>query len=529
MTDEPTEPTAEPEADAEDAPRPYKRRVGITLAVLALLGGWIAVLQTNAATNESRTTREATRLASEAQTARVLSEGIDAALRQIDAEIDTFGERPAFATEDQVGDDLGVTIDPEAQQARLDAAVAELDDAASGRQELATRAAIDAQHLTLLQAAVVQERITWNARASQYETVVTVLAVAIFLIGFTLVVGRRLRPPFALPGLLLAVYCFGWAIWIYQKPIPDVDRTAITRTAEGEVAVAEARPDDAIASFDEAIALDDGYAPPHAGRGTAVMVAANPDVLSTLALTDTDPSVIDDALGSLDRALELDPDDSKTEGLAGFVEMAGADWAAAAERLDQARSSNDLAPRLALYRSAVAVAQGDEELARELLGEVADRFSVLADTETDRALVAQYLSLLEFVADRAPDQADLARSLRDEVVAKVSDLPDTGTDPADVELTIEQLSWADGKTTIDLAIGGIPDGQDIAVVGYERPAPGASFVQPAELFAVGPKTDLGGVQIRSPRACVAVEYRVDVYVDGGLAASQTTPGADPTC
>ena len=32
------------------------------------------------------------------------------------------------------------------------------------------------------------ERITWNNRASQYETVLTVLAVAIFLVGFTMVV-----------------------------------------------------------------------------------------------------------------------------------------------------------------------------------------------------------------------------------------------------------------------------------------------------------------------------------------------------
>ena len=39
------------------------------------------------------------------------------------------------------------------------------------------------------------------------HTVLTVLAVAIFLLGFTLVVGRNLRPPLAVPGVILALVC----------------------------------------------------------------------------------------------------------------------------------------------------------------------------------------------------------------------------------------------------------------------------------------------------------------------------------
>ncbi|MBK7167650.1 MAG: hypothetical protein IPH81_21015 [Candidatus Microthrix sp.] len=40
---------------------------------------------------------------------------------------------------------------------------------------------------------------------------------ALFLVGFTLVLNRRTRPPVLVPGLILAVYVAGWALWIHAK------------------------------------------------------------------------------------------------------------------------------------------------------------------------------------------------------------------------------------------------------------------------------------------------------------------------
>ncbi len=81
--------------------------------MLALLGAWIAILQTNAATNESSSAREATRLASEAQTARIVDDGIGAALDEIDSEIELFASRPAFNIDESAAADVGATVDPE--------------------------------------------------------------------------------------------------------------------------------------------------------------------------------------------------------------------------------------------------------------------------------------------------------------------------------------------------------------------------------------------------------------------------------
>ncbi len=67
------------------------------------------------------------------------------------------------------------------------------------------------------------------------------------------------------------------------------------------------------------------------------------------------------------------------------------------------------------------------------------------------------------------------------------------------------------------------------VAAYERPSPDGPWVQPAELFYVGPPSDGAGFTFRTPRACHPVEYRVDLYVNGAFAATTNYPGVAPTC
>lgn len=191
--------------DENDDDARYKRGVAVTLAVLAVLGAWVAVLQTNASTNESSTTRQATRLAAQAQSASVIEKGGVAAVDQVAAEIDILADRPGLTTDPELAADLGVTLDPERATQRVEAArEAVLNSLSDERGELFDLQE-EARRLALTQDQTVSERITWNARASQYDTVLTVLGVSLFLIGFTAVVGRILRPPLAVPGLLLAM------------------------------------------------------------------------------------------------------------------------------------------------------------------------------------------------------------------------------------------------------------------------------------------------------------------------------------
>jgi hypothetical protein len=84
---------------------------------------------------------------------------------------------------------------------------------------------------------------------------------------------------------------------------------------------------------------------------------------------------------------------------------------------------------------------------------------------------------------------------------------------------------------VKLDLSGIPEGAAIATVGYERPAEDAAWVQPPALFYSGPQRQGRGqgVSIATPRNCVAIEYRFDLYVEGEFRNSVAFPGAAPTC
>lgn len=528
----------EPAADRSTEAR-YRRGVGITLALLALLGAWIAVLATNAATNESRTTREATRIASEAQTANVVAQGANAGLEQIGAEIAEFGFRPGLQTGAEAAAE-GIELDPTAEADRLASARATLDAATATYGSRRTEVSEQSTALSLEQTAIVAERITWNNRASQYETVLTVLAVAIFLVGFAMVVSRGLRPPFVVPGTILAMICFGWSIQIYMKPVPTVDPDAVDRTAAGQVAIDEGRPHDAVANFTAAIDAQDNYSIAHRGRGLATLLTGNPDLLRTWAITDSSPDIVDPATAELDRALALGgTNDPQTVATAAIAAVVATDWDRAAELLDTAITENDRTPGLQLSRSAVAVALGDETAARQWLDAAVGNMVELAGTDTDRALGAQYLTRLEWVAQQVPARADLAAEFRDRGMALIAEARSVGSPdatigdgappPATAGIAIETLRFVDGITTVKLAVTGVPDTDQVIIAVYERPSPNGPWVQPSELFYVGPPPAGSGFTFRTPRACHPVEYRADLYVDGVYAATTTSPGGAPTC
>lgn len=526
-----------PEDEEEDseAEERYKRRVAISLAVLAVLGAWIAILQTNASTNEGRLAREATRLASGAQAATVVELGALSALEQADAQIDALPLQPGFTIDERAAGEVGIEVDPERRTSRLENAQDEVLSALADDQSALFEVQVEARRLTLENATVVEQRTTWNARASQYETVLTVLAVALFLVGFTLVVSRKLRPPFALPGLLLALFCLGWALHIYNKPIPDVPGGAIDATAEGEADFDNASTEAAAELFTTAIELDDEYRPPYEGRALANLVTSNPDILRTLAITDTTSPLFDQAVSDARTALDLGGDrDVVALTIAGLLTLAEGEYDLAAGFLEDAVELNDLTPGLQLSLSAIEIARGDEDAARGWRERAVGQLGAAEESDYVRGLAAQYHTLLELVAERVPERADLAEELARETIRAETGLATgaelTGEVPAEAGFEVAEVRHVDGTTVVDLMPVGLETDTTVTVVGYERPAEGATWVQPAELFYAGaPGTGDGALEVESPRACEPVEYRFDLYVEGVFVERVTAPGGEPTC
>ncbi|MEZ5349808.1 MAG: hypothetical protein R2714_11460 [Microthrixaceae bacterium] len=95
--------------------------------------------------------------------------------------------------------------------------------------------------------------------------------------------------------MFLAVFCIGWAGVIYSHPIPEVDQDAIDATAAGKVALSQRRAEDARSDFTVALESEPDYLPALWGRALATLLVANPDVLDTMAVTDTSQSAIEPA------------------------------------------------------------------------------------------------------------------------------------------------------------------------------------------------------------------------------------------
>jgi tetratricopeptide (TPR) repeat protein len=530
--DGPDDPSQRPPPDgADDEDAPYKRRVGVLLAGLAVLGAWIGILHINAATNESNTARQTTRIAVEAQASAVVEQTVLRLVEQVELEADTLGLRPTFT-----GDASEIPgLDDTAAQARLSEAQQEITQVLRRNPGTLHELKRTARRRSLTQAALTETRITWNARASQYETVLTTLGIAIFLVGFTLVLSRRIRPPILVPGVALALYCFGWAVHIYLKPIPSTAPAAIDSTAQGEVLFSEGQVTGAIAAFDDAIAVQDDYLTPYEDRSIAHFVAANPDFFTTGAITDTESPEFVAALDDATEALDLGGDQSVvTMVVSGVLAFADGDYDTAVRRLTAASELNDQTPGALLYLSAAETARGN--------GDAADRWrdravALLSETEPsdrNRQLAAAYYTALEWVAYDVPEQADAARAQRDELVeletSFVSGERVSGTAPDEVTLTINDIVVGDDTVDFDLAVDGVGADDTVTLLAYERPVPDGPWVQPPTLSYIGPLVAPGSAPpLQAERACRPTEFRVDLYVNGAPADSATSPGVEPTC
>jgi len=501
----------------------YRRRVAILLAVVAVLGAWIAVLATNASTNESRDAREATRLAAESQTRNVIERAAVDTEDQAASEVGTLPFRRVFASTEGPLDDEQLD---EAEEAILAEVI--------GDERSLFDLRIEANRLKLAQAATVETRVTWNARASQYETVITVLGVALFLMGFTLVVSSRVRPPIAVPGIVLVVFVLGWAIHIYNKPIPDTPDEAIAATALGQALVDDGRMAEAIDAYTQAIEADDDYEVAWRGRGLAHFAVANPDILQTAAITSSDPVASDAAVGDITRAIDLGGDDDPIAlFLAGMVTFADGRYDLSADLLERAVELNPLTPDVQLARSAVEAARGDEAAAVAWRERAVDLLRPTDPTNRTRGLASGYYTLLQHVVAADPGQAGIAEDMLDQTIAGESALfvgRDMTFDAPDAaELVLDDLDYTDGELTAALSVTGAADDDVVTVVGYELPAEGAGWVQPTELFYVGPPTRGRPTTITAQRACVPLAHRFDLYVEGVPVDSVEAQGGAASC
>ena len=525
---------------ADDGGR-YKRRVAVVLALLAVLGAWIGILHSDAGTRESYYARETTRTAEQALRARVDRSVVRGLNLDVDAEeaalvlLDPAGvDEPGLGGLGSTGDEA--TGDEATGDESSDAAGAAADLDLVDREALARRLTFEAERLALRRTALAETRVTYNNRSSQYQTVLTTLGVALFLVGFTLVLDRRTRPPILVPGLLLVAYVAGWALWIHHREVPRTSEAAIEAAARGATAMAFDDPEGAVAHYDEAVSLDDDFVAASTGRALAGFESVNPDFPRTLAVVDTDSDAARAAGADAERAVALgDERDFRSLVVSGTYRFFAGDFLGSVERLDEAEAAHDGVPEVAVLRAAAQLALGDEEGANRSVDQAVAALDPTEASAENRAVAADLFTLLEYVELMVPERSEAVDQLRGRLAAGEARLvlgdDAAGGVPDGATVSLDDVSLDGDELSLSLSYADLPPDTAVSLYLYEQPAEGAAFVQAPEMarFArlEGDGTVAGSTTLE--RACAPVAFRVDVYLDGGLADSFERPGGPASC
>lgn len=534
LDEETTQPAGPPEPEPEPPERdPLKRNIALTLAALVVLGGGLAILQVDASAYESNTARQTTRTAVQAMRAAVVADTVAGLQPTLQAERDFLPfRRPLTVGAPSLAAAAGLPSPASVTAGSLRVARQAVPDLAVGKVLL--RLQTDAQRLTLKQKALATTRITWNDRSTQYTTVIAVLAVALFLVGFGLVVQGPIRRAAYALGVVIGLFAAAWGAWVYQLPIPSTPERAIVAAARGAALTANGDYDAAVKRYDAALEADDAYGTAYAGRSRARLLAANPDYPVTRAVTSTGAAMAG-AVGDARRAIDLNDRDVLATALLGLTSFYNGDYEAAERVTDTALGINPKIPDLWLLRSATQVALGDQAAAVASLERSLSLLQSAEPSQRTRLLASTYLSYLAWVERHAPTHASAARRLANRIVSIETRftlgraLPQAP--PARGTVSVRGLRFAGGRLTLRLRWSNLPKGTALSAIGYERPLPLGAWTQPADLalFATVAGTGTRSISVPLERVCKPTAVRVDVYLNGAPAKTFTGPGVPATC
>ena len=399
-----------------------------------------------------------------------------------------------------------------------------------------TAAAEEAYRLSALENAANTTSEAWGSQAAGYTAVLTMFAVALYLFGLTLTLGRESRRLFAGVALVLVAVGFGWSAWVYLQPPDKISDRAADEFAAGEVAFFTASSREgfvqAAEHYRKTVELRPEFALAHARLSKAEYQAGSQQGIIGYS-TMSSPEALDIAISELERARAL--------GLETFAMLASL-GAYHYQRGILNDSTEDLRESVAITEEALALdpdsdliklnlglgqlAAGEEEAARQNLTEGA--------ASADSFLIASTMAVLTTLEEEGPKS--VAEQVPDfkALVAAAAPIPVEGASPpGDIELTgLLATPFPSSVQIIFGAEGDFDNTKDLLQVFWYRRNegdPGWSAVQEVSYYSYAtPNSSAPGTYFIKapyltatiPRRCLpAGSYRVEVYAGDRLIGS----------
>jgi tetratricopeptide (TPR) repeat protein len=407
----------------------------------------------------------------------------------------------------------------------------------------------------------------WDTKANTYIVHLTLLAVSLFLFGLsTTISGKTTRWIFAGVGSVVAVVATAWAVMVFFQPVEDLRQcqtngvAAIDAYAKGVGLAYQSQFDQAIASYDQAIACKPDYLNAWVARGDADMALGNYESAATdyekaRAAGSTSASVAgdlawayyllgryDDAITMNRTALQADPSELWIQYDLGLALLAKGE-------LESAKAEYQTGMDLAAKQVAEAKAAGAEPPSFLWWG-IEDAAVSLDDliTTIDSGQGDPPSGTITNADSVANTAAELSTNLKGFSVAlEYTGQPPAGSLTASVSpFTFAQTVFDEAGNFVDYAVAdtfeyGIDevavlfdydrmnDGQDVLfkvyVDGEEDPS--WRVIEPWSLGASGSAEKLISFAYSNTQVLRPGVYTVEMYVDSHLAQSGNFEVAEP--
>ncbi|HZQ66191.1 MAG TPA: hypothetical protein VFA66_13300 [Gaiellaceae bacterium] len=400
-----------------------------------------------------------------------------------------------------------------------------------------SRASADANRYQALQDVANHENSAWEARATKFTAILTLLAVALYLFGFALAVPRRVLTLFGTAGAALLVTGIAWAGAVAASPPASIPDSAATEYSQGEVALETSTIGfdaagfrDSIAHFTRAIDEWPGLARAYLGRANARLSSA-PQVQASLI----PPNDLKTVISDLDRAVDL----GLESGLV-YEQLAGSEFSLAlhgqpdlyGHAAAHARKAIEIVPRDPVARYSLAISllgAGDVDGAEAAYRDAIQATIANGEPQVEEQWVAGAMSDFEALRGARPDLGSAIDRMKEFVVGSVAagsvvEPHGAASFPAvQAQVTPTSVAWASPGET------GYTPGSDVLSVQWYARAAGNPWIGLPEVSGpVDPRAEPGLPHYSArnltssstpPRCLGGGDYRVELYVNGHLAGS----------
>lgn len=365
----------------------------------------------------------------------------------------------------------------------------------------------------------------WSGRSGQYGSVITLLAVVLFLMSLSLTVEGAMRFVVLAPAAVIGLACIAITIGAALRPVSAVPLEAVQAVAEGDRLMARYRLPEAVEEYTRAIDLEPRYALAY-GRRASARFADGGDLRPGQQLTPfAPPDFIDAAVIDARRAVDLGADDVYSVNILGALLFHQAEYEESAETFQHALELNADNPIAWSNLATAQLAQGGSEASVETFRRSVESINDRPYFSERAELYGATLTVLEIIREREPDREEDVRRMEALLVnAQIAkEIGKESGEPVEVEdLSIEFSPdgvWAEFEAPEASA------DEPIAVIWFTRPNQDRPFQVEWSMAHITEVGDQAGDSLSFfslPGGCAAPgDYRVDVYLGGRRAATET--------